>query len=46
LGTKTELFSENDRNVFIEAPRSEIYRFPPQKQTEVFQTPVEYHNNN
>jgi len=41
-----ELFSESDRDVITEAPRSANYRFPPPKQAEVFRTPVECHNYN
>jgi len=41
-----ELFSESERDVFTEAPRSANYRFPPPKQAEVFRTPEECHSYN
>ena len=40
----TKRFSESDRDVITEAPRSASYRFPPLKQAEVFRTPVECHS--
>jgi len=40
-----ELSSENDRDVFTEAPRSATYRFLPPKQAEVFLAPAECYSS-
>ena len=39
-----ELFSESERDVFTEAPRSASFQILPPKQAEVFRTPEECHN--
>ena len=38
-----ELFSESERDVFTEAPRSANFQILPPKQEEVFRTPEECH---